>query len=152
VPGSLPERSEGTGTHRSAPHSLPSKAREGTTSSAAWRLERLVNKGAKNMELMEFLNSRQYSRHIYGRLRNKVMLALQNYVVEHYHDFITTYEAELILVATETRIAPDLLDDELNVLTCEFKELIDFFMERMEVERRYYERLQQYNGKGCGQK
>jgi len=39
VPGSLPERSEGTGTRRSAPHSLPSEAREGTLSITGARRE-----------------------------------------------------------------------------------------------------------------
>ena len=88
----------------------------------------------KTPDIIAALDYLRHRRH--PPLWSKFLLALQNYVLEHYLVYITTDDAKLIIRSTENGRLDWWLDENDNVTIDDFPELIGDFMAYVELCRR----------------
>lgn len=93
---------------------------------------------------MDIISGIEYLKSHRPMLRNKFNLALQNYVLDHHHIYITTDDAEVIITFTDNRHLNGWFDEKDNIRTEDFPWLIDCFMEGIELSRQYERERQQH--------
>jgi hypothetical protein len=98
----------------------------------------------KTTDIIKAIDLMNYSR---PWVWHKLLLALQNYVLEHHQAFITTDDAETILFSTDHDDAGSLTDGSNNVLTQYFPRLIEDFVKAVETHLEAEEIYSKYQQK-----
>lgn len=87
------------------------------------------DKSKKITDIIEAIDAVKYHR---PWKWDKLLLSLQNYVLEHYQVFITSDDAALILLRANHDSASELVGDDNNVMTEHFPGVIEDFLESVD--------------------